>query len=244
MPGAAAAPRREPIHSRAGHGRTAPSAARCAAEYHRAGAARPAFFACPAVFWPAALFSRQPSDRLISGTRSVRHKDKPTQEETMRRVLASGVAGMAALAIAFSAAPSSAQDKLTVWWVKGFYKSEDDALYAAIKKYEAKSGVKVDLSQYAVQDMITKTVAALDAGTPPDVAYADVYDFQVLGKWAYDGKLEDISDVITPIKDRFAPNTIETTYLYNDKTKKKAYYGFPLKQQTMHIEYWIDMLEK
>ena len=92
--------------------------------------------------------------------------------------------------------------------------------------------------------MIPKTVAALDAGTPPDVAYADVYDFQVTGKWAFDGKLEDISDVIDPIKDRFAPNTVETTYLYNDKAKKRAYYAFPLKQQTMHIEYWIDMLDE
>jgi multiple sugar transport system substrate-binding protein len=154
------------------------------------------------------------------------------------------ICGAVAAAMLASAGPVLAQEKLTVWWVKGFYKSEDDALYAAIKKYEDKTGVKVDLSQYAVQDMIPKTVAALDAGTPPDVAYADVYDFQVLGKWAYDGKLEDISDVIDPIKDRFAPNTIETTYLYNDKTKKKAYYGFPIKQQTMHIEYWIDMLEK
>ena len=154
------------------------------------------------------------------------------------------VLGAVAAAMLASAGPVVAQEKVTVWWVKGFYKSEDDALYAAIKKYEDKTGVKVDLSQYAVQDMIPKTVAALDAGTPPDVAYADVYDFQVLGKWAYDGKLEDISDVIDPIKDRFALNTIETTYLYNDKTKKKAHYGFPLKQQTMHIEYWIDMLEK
>src|SRR5712671_7053871 len=158
----------------------------------------------------------------------------------MKRFMSGAIAAI----MLASAGPVLAQDKLTVWWVKGFYKSEDDALYAAIKKYEDKTGVKVDLSQYAVQDMIPKTVAALDAGTPPDVAYADVYDFQVLGKWAFDGKLEDISDVINPIKDRFAPNTIETTYLYNDKTKKKAYYGFPLKQQTMHIEYWIDMLEK
>jgi multiple sugar transport system substrate-binding protein len=152
------------------------------------------------------------------------------------------ICGAVAAVMLASAGPVLAQEKVTVWWVKGFYKSEDDALYAAIKKYEDKTGVKVDLSQYAVQDMIPKTVAALDAGTPPDVAYADVYDFQVLGKWAYDGKLEDISDVITPIKDRFAPNTIETTFLYNDKAKKKAYYGFPTKQQTMHIEYWTDML--
>ena len=75
--------------------------------------------------------------------------------------------------------------------------------------------------------MIPKTVAALDAGTPPDVAYADVYDFQVTGKWAFDGKLEDISDVIDPIKDRFAPNTVETTYLYNDKTKKQRLLRLP-----------------
>src|SRR5437588_5701558 len=126
--------------------------------------------------------------------------------KTMRRLLAA----FAAAAIG-SAAPAVAEDTLTVWWVKGFYKSEDDALFAAIKKFEEKTGVKVELSQYAVQDMIPKTVSALDSGTPPDVAYADVYDFQVAGKWAFDGKLEDITDVITPLKASFAPNTVETT---------------------------------
>lgn len=153
-----------------------------------------------------------------------------------RRVLVA-----AALAIALSGTPSFAQEKLTVWWVKGFYKSEDDALYAAIKKYQAKTGVEVELSQYAVQDMNAKSVAALDAGTPPDIAYSDTYDVQI-GKWAFDGKLEDISDVIGPMKDRFAPVTVETAYLWNDKTKKKAYYGFALKQQTLHVQYWKDML--
>ena len=92
--------------------------------------------------------------------------------------------------------------------------------------------------------MIPKTVSALDAGTVPDVAYADVYDFQVAARWAFEGRLEDISDIINPIKDRFAPNTVETTFLQNDKAKKKAYYAFPLKQQTMHIEYWSDMLQQ
>src|SRR5450432_1615698 len=144
------------------------------------------------------------------------------------RKLIGGVVAVCALAFAGHAI---AQEKLTVWWVKGFYKSEDDALFDAIKKYEQKSGVKVELSQYPIQDMIPKTVAALDAGSPPDVAYADVYDFQVTGKWAFDGKLADISDVLTPMKGRFLPNTIETTYLYNDKTKKRAYFAFPLKQQ-------------
>src|SRR5215469_8385573 len=136
----------------------------------------------------------------------------------MRRILA----GAAALAVAFSAVPGQAEDTLTVWWVKGFYKSEDDALYAAIKKFEDKTGVKVELSQYAVQDMIPKTVSALDSGTPPDVAYADVYDFQVAGKWAFDGKLADLTDIIEPVKAEFAPNTVSTTYLWNDQAKKRA----------------------
>src|SRR3981081_497213 len=115
----------------------------------------------------------------------------------MNRIIA-GVVASCTLALGGAA---MAQETLTVWWAKGFYKSEDEALFAAIKKFEDKTKIKVELSQYPVQDMIPKTVSALDAGTVPDVAYADVYDFQVAGKWAFDGKLEDVSDIIVPIKD-------------------------------------------
>ena len=111
-----------------------------------------------------------------------------------------------AAAALFAATPAAAQEKLTVWWGKGFYKAEDDALYAAIKKFEAKyPKVKIELSLYAPQEMIPKTVAALDAGNPPDVAYGDVYDFQVTAKWAYDGKLEDVSSIIDPMRAKFEP---------------------------------------
>jgi multiple sugar transport system substrate-binding protein len=142
-----------------------------------------------------------------------------------------------------AAGPAAADETLTVWWVKGFYKAEDDALFAAIKKYEAKhKGVKVELSQYPIQDMIPKTVAALDSGNPPDVAYADVYDFQVTAKWAFDDKLEDISSVIGPLTSKFEPTALSTTFLWDEKAQKRSYYAFPLKQQTMHIQYWKDML--
>ena len=142
-----------------------------------------------------------------------------------------------------STSSAFAQEKLTVWWGKGFYKAEDDALFAAIKKFEAKyPKVKVELSLYAPQEMIPKSVAALDAGNPPDVAYGDVYDFQVTAKWAYDGKLEDVSSVIDPIRAKFEPSALSTTFLYNNATQGRAYYAFPIKQQTMHIQYWKDML--
>ena len=139
--------------------------------------------------------------------------------------------------------PAFAQEKLTVWWVKGFYKAEDDALFEAIKKFEAKhKDIKIELSQYPIQDMIPKTVAALDSNAPPDVAYADTYDFQLTAKWAYDGKLEDITSVLDPLRAKFEARALSTTFLFNNAEQKRAYYAFPLKQQTMHIEIWKDML--
>ena len=137
---------------------------------------------------------------------------------------------------------AAAQETLIVYFAKGFYPAEDKAVDELVDKFQKKTGVKVELSRYSPQEMIPKTVAALDAGTPPDVVYGDVFDFQVAGKWAYEGRLEDLSDILTPMKARFLPNTLETTFMYNDKTKKRAYYAFPVKRQTMHIQYWKDML--
>jgi multiple sugar transport system substrate-binding protein len=154
-----------------------------------------------------------------------------------------GIACALVAAGLFSAAPALAQEKITVWWGKGFYKAEDDALFAAIRKFEAKyPKYKIDLSLYAPQEAIPKTVAALDANNPPDVAYGDVYDFQVTAKWAFEGKLEDISSIIDPMRAKFEPAALSTTFLYNNTNQKRAYYAFPVKQQTMHIQYWKDML--
>jgi multiple sugar transport system substrate-binding protein len=138
---------------------------------------------------------------------------KETSPMKCKTLLTAALVGAGLIA----AGPVAAQEKLTVWWVKGFYKAEDDALFEAIKKFEAKNkGVKIELSQYPIQDMIPKTVAALDSGSPPDVAYADSYDFQVTAKWAYDGKLEDISSVIDPLRAKFEPRALSTTFLLNN----------------------------
>ena len=61
----------------------------------------------------------------------------------LRTWITTAVAGAALVAMG----PAAAQEKLTVWWAKGFYKAEDDALFAAIKKFEAKyPKIKIDLS--------------------------------------------------------------------------------------------------
>jgi multiple sugar transport system substrate-binding protein len=54
----------------------------------------------------------------------------------MRKTIAGAVSTVIAVCALAFAGQAMAQEKLTVWWVKGFYKSEDDALFEAMKKFE------------------------------------------------------------------------------------------------------------
>ncbi|CAM3651516.1 ABC transporter substrate-binding protein [Polaromonas hydrogenivorans] len=152
-----------------------------------------------------------------------------------------GTLALASMTLASQAA--QAEESISVWMTKGFYRAEDEALLAVADRFYKKSGIKVELSLFSTEDVVTKTVGAVSAGTPPDFAYGTSFNFATTGKWAYDGKLEDVSDVMIPLKDKFLPNTVETTYLYNDKAKKKAYYAAPIAQEIVHTFYWRDMLK-
>ena len=78
------------------------------------------------------------------------------------------VSAMAGAAMASMAVPAMAQDKLTVWWVKGFYKAEDDALFAAIKKFEEKFNAKVNIDLYDNNEVIEQKLQSGQA--PYDIA--------------------------------------------------------------------------
>ena len=67
------------------------------------------------------------------------------------------VALVTGAAMLFGAASAQAQQKLTVWWVKGFYKSEDDALYDAIK-----TGVELADKAPGADDSIRGVVVLTD----------------------------------------------------------------------------------
>jgi multiple sugar transport system substrate-binding protein len=150
-----------------------------------------------------------------------------------------GATAMAGLA----AGPALAQETLTVWANKGFYKAEDDALLAVVDKFQKATGVKIELSLTSIEDCITKSVGAVEAGTPPDVGYCLTYDFRTTGKWAFEGRLADLSSIVEPMKGDFVQEALATTLLQG-KDGKKAYYALPVQRQTMHIQYWKDMLEE
>ena len=157
----------------------------------------------------------------------------------MKRALTLVVAS----AVALGAATAQAQEKITVWFGKGFYPSQDKVLMDAIARFKARTGVEVELSLFSPEDAITKSVSAVEARTPPDIGFGLTYDFRVTGKWAFEGKLEDITGIIEPLKGQFLEGPLSTTFLMNGKTGRKAWYAAPVELQLMHINYWIDMLQ-
>ena len=61
---------------------------------------------------------------------------------------------------------------LTIWWEKGFYPEEDAAVKQLISTYEQKTGKEVELVLHEQSDFSSNILAALEAGQPPDFAYA------------------------------------------------------------------------
>ncbi len=149
-----------------------------------------------------------------------------------------------AIGVLFTGGAASAQDKITVWWGKGFYKSEDDALLATIKRVRGQDRRQGRIVAVSHSGHDSENGRSAGFGTPPDVAYSDTYDVQAGGKWGVRRQARRSLGYPGSDEIAFAPNTLETAYLFNDQTKKKAYYGFPLKQQTMHVQIWSDMLEQ
>jgi multiple sugar transport system substrate-binding protein len=155
----------------------------------------------------------------------------------MRSVIISGMTVGALLAGTCLATA----DTLSVWWVKGFYKAEDDALDVAIEKFQKETGATVDLVRIANKDIRTKVVAAVEAGTPPDLAVGDLQS-NLNSQLAFEGKLVDLTDVIEPQKDQFNPAAFKASYLLDGATGKRGYYSFPIDMQIQGVFYWKDML--
>ncbi|MBI1773815.1 MAG: extracellular solute-binding protein [Proteobacteria bacterium] len=153
-----------------------------------------------------------------------------------------GLAAAGAFALTTSGA-ALAQGTVTVWWNKGFYEAEDTALLKTIAAWEQKNpGSKIDLTLIPLNDMLTKTVSAIEAKNVPDVGFGWVYDFQASASWAKQGLLEDVGDIVTPYKEKFLPNVLPSVTMAG-KDGKRAVYAVPIHMQTMHFHYWNDMLE-
>jgi multiple sugar transport system substrate-binding protein len=135
-----------------------------------------------------------------------------------------------------------AQEKLTVWWVKGFYKSEDDALFAAIKKFEAKHRRSRSSCRSTRAGHDPEDGGRARLGQPARRRLRRRLRLpghrQVGLRRQARGHHQRASTRCAPVRAERARDDLPLQRPDEDR----AYYAFPIKQQTMHIEYWIDML--
>jgi multiple sugar transport system substrate-binding protein len=133
---------------------------------------------------------------------------------------------------------------LRVWWEQGYSSQEDEALQKIINEWEKKTGHKIDLFLSGTDELLQKSLRASKAGNLPDVILSFKAERSISTRFAWDGKLADVSDVIEPVKNLYSKDILKSAYLYNDVEKKRSYYGVPIHIATNHIYYRKDILKQ
>ena len=148
----------------------------------------------------------------------------------------------AVLAIALILTPlgTRAAD-LVVWWEKGYYPQEDEAIAEVIAAFEQDSGKQVELVLHPQEDLPGEIVAALEEGRPPDFAFG-IDTAQSISRWAFDDQLVDLSDAVGHFSDLFDANTLAWATLLNGKTDQRALYALPVGRSTVHLHVWNSLL--
>src|ERR1700747_1508501 len=167
--------------------------------------------------------------RLSRNTRSRRPEREATTMAilTRRSVLRSSLGLAAGGALARPHITNAAATTAELWWQQGFAQEEDIAFKKLVADYEKASGNKIEDSIIPFAPLRQKEVSAITSGVVPDIMeYAD-FSFLPLNAWA--DKLVDVSDIVEPVKSQYIPTALHATYSYNNVTKKRAYYGVPMK---------------
>jgi multiple sugar transport system substrate-binding protein len=151
-------------------------------------------------------------------------------------------------AIALAAAlvmtpPGAKATDLVVWWQKGTYAQEDEALRDVTAAFEQDSGKKVELSLLEESEFQGKVVAALQANLPPDFAFS-FRTGDYISQWAFDNRLVDITDAVGHFSDLFDPEALAWWTRLNQKTGQRALYGLPVGRTTNHLHVWKSLLEQ
>jgi multiple sugar transport system substrate-binding protein len=130
---------------------------------------------------------------------------------------------------------------LVVWWEKGFYAEEDEAVAEIIAAFEQETGKEVELIQPDQYEVNDKARAALAAGQPPDFLYGTI---AVWGRYAYEDQLADLEDVLGPVLDLFDADAVDAAVSLNGRTGRRGLYGLPMGRRSNHVHVWNSLLER
>ena len=133
---------------------------------------------------------------------------------------------------------------LVVWWEKGFYPGEDEAVAEVIEAFEQKTGKRVELIQPTQDEVFDKTQAALDTGQPPDFLFGN-FGERKIAQWAYEDRLANLEGgALGPFLALFDADAIEAATLLNGTIGTRGLYALPMGRNSNHIHVWNSLLER
>ena len=130
---------------------------------------------------------------------------------------------------------------LVVWWQKGFYAQEDEALSEVIAAFEQQTGKQVELVLSQQAELPDKLEAAIKAGQPPDFTFGFWLDTYI-PKWAFEDRLVDFTDAVGSFSNMFDADQLDRAMLLNAKTGQRALYGVPMGQFMDYVHVWKSLL--
>jgi multiple sugar transport system substrate-binding protein len=133
---------------------------------------------------------------------------------------------------------------LTIWWNRGYYPQQDEAIEQLVSDWQKQTNNSVELLFFSEDETLSKALKAIENNNPPDILFSERSEYTLTPLWAKHGKLADVSPVIESIKAQYTPVALKSASLYNDVTKKSSYYAVPLMQQSLYIHYWKDLVKQ
>src|ERR1051325_1063961 len=91
--------------------------------------------------------------------------------------------------------------------------------------------------------MLQKIVAAINSGDVPDVIPGAAFGTTV-PLYAWNGKLEDLTDVVETQKAQYHPTVLLASQYYNNVTKKRSFYYLPLMTAVTPFHVWNSLVEQ
>jgi multiple sugar transport system substrate-binding protein len=133
---------------------------------------------------------------------------------------------------------------LVVWWEEGVYPEEDEAVREIIAAFEQGTGKEVELVLGPQEELLGDLVAALEAGRrPPDFIFT-VIDIPHYERWAYEGRLVDLTDAIEPLAALFERDALDSVTMIDAMTGRRGLYMLPVGLASHHVHAWKSLLER
>ena len=161
-----------------------------------------------------------------------------------RRTLLRASLGAAAGTLARPFVANAAAETMELWWTQGYVKPEDVVIRKLVSEYEKQSGTKVDLSITPDAPLGQKVIAAITSGVVPDAIWTTQPTVEIVPRQAWDGTLEDVTDVIETQKEHYSETALAAAYCYNNVEKRRSYYGVPFDQGAVPFHIWGSLIEK